>query len=80
MKIYVDTDDDERFIRRMERDIKERGRTREDVVQQYLATVKPMHLEFVESSKRYADIILPEGGYNTVAIDLVVTKISTLLG
>ena len=79
VKVYVDTDDDERFIRRMERDVKDRGRIREDVVQQYLDTVKPMHWEFVEPSKRFADLIIPEGGYNTVAIDLIITKIRTML-
>ncbi len=79
MKIFVDTDDDVRFIRRMERDIRERGRSRKSVVQQYLSTVKPMHLEFVEPSKRYADIIIPEGGYNVVAVDLLVSKLKSLL-
>jgi len=79
IKVYVDTDDDVRFIRRMERDIQERGRSRESVVRQYLSTVKPMHAQFVEPSKRYADIIIPEGGHNAVAIDLVVTKVWSLL-
>lgn len=79
IKIFVDTDDDVRFIRRMERDVRERGRSYESVVEQYLSSVKPMHIEFVEPSKRYADIIIPEGGYNSVAIDLVVTKLASLL-
>jgi uridine kinase len=79
VRIYVDTDADLRLIRRLQRDIMERKRTVESVVQQYLATVRPMHLEFVEPSKRYADIIVPEGGYNWVAIDLLKTKIEALL-
>lgn len=79
IKVFVDTDDDERFIRRMDRDIRERGRTYQSVIEQYLTTVKPMHIEFVEPSKRYADIIIPEGGHNSVAIDLVVTKLASLL-
>jgi len=79
IRIFVDTDDDIRFIRRLQRDIEERGRTVQSVIDQYCATVKPMHLEFVEPSKRYADIIFPEGGYNTVAIDLLVSKVMTLL-
>jgi uridine kinase len=79
MKLYVDTDADLRFIRRLQRDIAERGRTPDSVIEQYLATVRPMHLEFVEPSKRYADIIIPEGGQNTVAIEMVVARIETLL-
>jgi uridine kinase len=79
VKIYVDTDPDLRFIRRLHRDITERGRTTESVIQQYLATVRPMHLEFVEPSKRYADVIIPEGGYNHVAMDMVVARIQSLL-
>ncbi len=79
VKIFVDTDDDLRFIRRLERDIAERGRTRDTVVQQYLSTVRPMHLEFVEPSKRYADVIIPEGGHNTAALDMVVARIESLL-
>lgn len=79
IKVFVDTDDDERFIRRMERDVRERGRSYESVVEQYLNSVKPMHIEFVEPSKRYADIIIPEGGHNRVAIDLFVTKLTSLL-
>jgi uridine kinase len=78
IKIFVDTDADIRFIRRLQRDIIERGRTSESVIQQYLDTVRPMHLEFVEPSKRYADIIIPEGGLNTVALDMVVARIQAL--
>ena len=79
VKIFVDTDDDVRLIRRMQRDIAERGRTAETVIKQYMATVRPMHLEFVEPSKRYADVIIPEGGYNTAALDMVVARIESLL-
>ena len=79
MKIYVDTDADIRFIRRMMRDIDERGRTVQSVIDQYLRTVRPMHLEFVESSKRYADIIVPEGGLNPVALDMVIARLQSLL-
>ena len=79
VKIFVDPDDDLRFIRRLERDIAERGRTTDTVVQQYLSTVRPMHLEFVEPSKRYADVIIPEGGYNAAALDMVVARIESLL-
>jgi len=79
IKIFVDTDADERLLRRMRRDILERGRSIESVMDQYVTTVKPMHLEFVEPSKLYADIIIPRGAENTVAIDMVVTKIKTLL-
>jgi len=78
VKIYVDTDADIRFIRRLQRDIEERGRTTKSVIQQYLTTVRPMHLEFVEPSKRYADVIIPEGGLNTVAMDMVVARIESL--
>jgi len=80
IKLFVDTDADIRFIRRLQRDIEERGRTTENVVQQYLSTVRPMHLEFVEPSKRYADVIIPEGGWNTVAMDIVVARVKVLLG
>ena len=80
MKIYVDTDPDLRFIRRLTRDIEERGRTVRSVIGQYLQTVRPMHLEFVEASKRYADIIVPEGGLNTVALDMVIARLQFLLG
>jgi len=79
VKIFVDTDADIRFIRRLERDIAERGRTSTSVINQYLNTVRPMHLEFVEPSKRYADVIIPEGGLNTVAMDMVVARIEALL-
>lgn len=79
VKIFVDTDADIRFIRRLQRDITERGRTTESVIKQYLSTVRPMHLEFVEPSKRYADVIIPEGGLNTVAMDMVIARIETLL-
>lgn len=79
VKIFVDTDADIRFIRRLERDIAERGRTTESVINQYLTTVRPMHQEFVEPSKRYADVIIPEGGLNTVAMDMVVARLAALL-
>jgi uridine kinase len=79
IKIFVDTDADLRFARRLSRDIRERGRTVESVIQQYLGTVRPMHMEFVEPSKRYADVIIPEGGYNEVGIDLVIQKIRSLV-
>jgi uridine kinase len=78
VKVFVDADDDTRFIRRLQRDIAERGRTVASVIEQYLGTVKPMHLEFVEPSKRYADIIIPLGGHNTVAIDMLLTLIRGL--
>jgi uridine kinase len=79
IKIYVDTDDDIRFIRRMERDIHERGRSLESVVRQYLTSVKPMHLEFVEPSKRYADIVIPEGGLNQVAVDMIIVMVKSIV-
>jgi uridine kinase len=79
IKIFVDTDADLRFIRRLLRDIRERGRTVESVIQQYMSTVRPMHMEFVEPSKRYADVIIPEGGHNEVGIDLVIQKIRSLV-
>jgi uridine kinase len=79
VKIFVDTDSDIRFIRRLERDISERGRTTENVIRQYLSTVRPMHLEFVEPSKRYADVIIPEGGLNEVAMEMVVARLESLL-
>ena len=78
IKVFVDTDDDTRFIRRLQRDTAERGRTMQSVIDQYLSTVKPMHLEFVEPSKRYADIIIPQGGHNAVAIDMLLTLIRGL--
>ncbi len=79
IKVFVDTDADVRIIRRMMRDIRDRGRTIESVVEQYLGVVRPMHMQFVEPTKRYADIIVPEGGQNRVAIDLLSTKINTVL-
>ncbi|HEX7557162.1 MAG TPA: uridine kinase [Leptolinea sp.] len=79
VKIFVDTDPDIRFIRRLQRDIAERGRTMESVVTQYLSTVRPMHLEFVEPSKRYADVIIPEGGLNIAAMDMVIARIEMML-
>jgi uridine kinase len=79
VKIFVDTDPDLRFIRRLERDLDERGRTVDGVVTQYMATVRPMHLEFVEPSKRWADVIIPEGGYNAVALELVISRIQAML-
>jgi uridine kinase len=80
VKIFVDTDPDIRFIRRLQRDIRERGRSMESVIEQYLSTVRPMHMEFVEPSKRYADVIIPEGGFNVVALDMVVARILALIG
>ncbi|MDQ1144939.1 uridine kinase [Bacillus sp. SORGH_AS 510] len=79
IKLYVDTDADLRIIRRMTRDISERGRTFDSVVNQYLNVVRPMHNQFIEPTKRYADVIIPEGGQNYVAIDIMVTKIQTIL-
>ncbi|WP_077214062.1 uridine kinase [Bacillus dakarensis] len=79
MKLYVDTDADIRIIRRLFRDIKERGRSMDSVIDQYVNVVRPMHNQFIEPTKRYADIIIPEGGHNHVAIDLMVTKIQTIL-
>lgn len=79
IKLFVDTDSDLRIIRRILRDINERGRSIESVVEQYLSVVRPMHNQFIEPTKRYADIIIPEGGQNQVAIDLMVTKIKTIL-
>ncbi len=79
IRIFVDTDADLRFIRRLVRDIRDRGRTLESVIEQYQKTVRPMHLEFVEPSKRYADIIIPEGGHNEVGIDLVIQKVRSLI-
>src|SRR5690606_14168086 len=79
IKLFVDTDADIRIIRRLVRDIEERGRSMESVINQYLNVVRPMHNQFIEPTKRYADIIIPEGGHNQVAIDLMVTKIQTIL-
>ncbi|WP_106497066.1 uridine kinase [Lentibacillus sp. Marseille-P4043] len=79
IKVFVDTDADVRIMRRLLRDIKERGRTLDSVIDQYINNVRPMHLQFVEPTKRYADIIIPEGGQNHVAIDIMATKIETIL-
>jgi len=79
IKLFVDTDGDLRIIRRIMRDINDRGRTIDSVIEQYLSVVRPMHNQFIEPTKRYADIIIPEGGHNEVAIDLMVTKIKTIL-
>ncbi len=79
VKIYIDTDADVRFIRRLRRDIEERERSVESVCEQYLSTVRPMHLEFVEPSKRHADVIIPEGGFNEVAIEMVAARVRGLL-
>lgn len=78
IKIFVDTDADVRIIRRIQRDIKERKRTLESVIDQYMGVVRPMHLQFVEPTKRYADIIIPEGGYNKVAIDIMIAKVKEI--
>ena len=78
-RLYVDTDADVRFIRRLRRDIEERGRSVASVCEQYLSTVRPMHMEFVEPSKRHADVIIPEGGFNEVAIEMVAARVRTLL-
>lgn len=79
IRIFVDTDDDIRFIRRLIRDVKKRGRTIDSVIEQYTTTVKVMHNTFIEPSRKYADIIIPEGGHNQVAIDLLTTKISSII-
>lgn len=79
VRIFVDADADIRFIRRLQRDLGERGRSTESVVRQYLGTVRPMHLEFVEPTKRYADVIVPEGGFNTVALDMIVSRVEALV-
>lgn len=79
IKIFVDTDADVRIIRRITRDINERGRTLDSVIEQYLTTVKPAHEQFIEPTKKYADIIIPEGGYNKVAIDLMTTKVMSIV-
>lgn len=79
IKVFVDTDSDVRVIRRILRDIKDRGRTLDSVILQYMETVRPAHLQFIEPTKRYADIIIPEGGYNKVAIDIIVAKINSIL-
>jgi uridine kinase len=79
VKIFVDTADDLRFIRRLRRDVQDRGRSVDSVIKQYLETVRPMHEQFVEPSKRFADVIIPEGGYNEVGIDLISGKIRAQL-
>ncbi|MDX9917464.1 MAG: uridine kinase [Gudongella sp.] len=79
IKLFVDTDADVRVIRRIVRDIKKRGRTLDSVIKQYMSTVRPAHMQFIEPTKRYADIIIPEGGYNKVAIDLIVTKVNDII-
>jgi uridine kinase len=79
IKIFVDTDADLRFIRRLQRDLVERGRSVDSVITQYLHTVRPMHMEFVEPSKRHADVIIPEGGFNTVAIDMVADRVRAMM-
>ncbi|HMA37568.1 MAG TPA: uridine kinase, partial [Chloroflexia bacterium] len=79
IKVFVDIDADIRFVRRLERDLTERGRSVESVIAQYLRTVRPMHLEFVEPSKRYADIIVPQGGHNRVAIEMLVARVQASL-
>lgn len=78
VRIFVETDDDVRFIRRLERDIRERGRTIESVIHQWMHTVRPMHLEFVEPSKRYAHVIVPEGGLNEVAMEMIIARVEAL--
>ena len=79
IKVYVDTDADVRLARRILRDVTERGRTMQSVINQYLSTVKPMHEEFVEPSKKYADVIIPEGGFNSVAVSMLIQNISSLI-
>ena len=79
IKLFIDADPDVRFIRRLRRDLVERGRSVDSVIRQYEESVRPMHLQFVDPTKRYADVIIPEGGHNKVAIDLVKTKIRALL-
>ena len=80
IKVFVDVADDVRFIRRLERDTAERGRSVESVIRQYLSTVRPMHLEFVEPSKRYADVIIPEGGLNRIAVEMIQARVAMELG
>jgi uridine kinase len=79
IRIFVDTDDDLRFIRRLERDISLRGRTVSSVIKQYVDTVKPMHMEFVQPTRRYANLIIPEGGHNQIALDVLFAKMEALL-
>ena len=78
LKVFVDADADVRFIRRLERDVRERGRTPESIIEQYLGTVRPSHLQFVEPSKRYADIIIPHGGHNDAALDMLAARVQSL--
>ena len=78
IKVFVDADADTRFIRRLQRDVAERGRTMESVIEQYQGTVKPMHFDFVEPTKRYADLIIPVGGHNAVAVDLMLSLVRSL--
>jgi len=80
IKIFVDTDPDIRILRRIERDIKERGRNLESIIDQYRATVRPMHIDFVEPNKRFADVIIPEGGFNKIGIDMIIAKIKNIIG
>jgi len=80
IKVFVDADADQRLMRRLQRDIKERGRDLDSVIEQYRATVRPMHNEFVEPSKRWADLIIPRGGHNRVALDMLITKVRSLVG
>jgi len=79
IRIFVDTDADLRILRRIERDIKDRGRALESVMQQYRETVRPMHIEFVEPTKRFADVIIPEGGFNRIGIDMIVARIRSIM-
>ena len=79
MKIFVEAEADPRLIRRIRRDMNKRGRPLDEIVQQYLTTVQPMHLEFVEPTKRYADVIIPRGGHNAVAVDMIVSNIQRRL-
>lgn len=80
IKVFVDADADQRLMRRLQRDIKERGRDLDSVLDQYRSTVRPMHMEFVEPSKRWADVIIPRGGHNRVALDMLITKVRSLVG
>ncbi len=80
VKVFVDADSDIRLVRRIQRDMRVRGRPLEEILQQYLTTVQPMHLQFVEPSKRYADIIVPRGGHNTIAVEMIIAKIRQRLG
>ncbi len=80
IRVFVDTDSDLRILRRIDRDLRERGRDFQSIVKQYIETVRPMHLEFVEPSKRYAHVIIPEGGYNKVAVDMLISRIRAVVG